>query len=71
MRGPTGQFIYDHFSQETWREWIGQGTKVINEFRLDFSNETHQQVYEQQMFEWLGITQEQVDEYAKSGAGSD
>ena len=36
MRGPMGQFIYDHYSQETWREWIGQGTKVINELRLDF-----------------------------------
>ena len=63
MKGPLGRFIYDHYSQETWREWIGQGTKVINELRLDFSNEAHQQVYEQQMKEWLQITDEEVAVY--------
>ena len=65
MKGPVGQFIADHYSQETWREWIGQGTKVINELRLDFSNEAHQNAYDQQMMEWLGFTQEEVDEHAK------
>jgi len=65
MRGPLGQFIYDHYSMETWREWIGQGTKVINELRLDFSNEAHQQAYEQHMMEWLGITEEDVQAHAK------
>jgi Fe-S cluster biosynthesis and repair protein YggX len=65
MRGPVGQFIFDHYSAETWREWIGMGTKVINEFRLDFSNPEHQAVYDQQMMEWLGFTQEEVDQHAK------
>jgi Fe-S cluster biosynthesis and repair protein YggX len=65
MRGPTGQFIYDHFSQETWREWIGMGTKVINELRLDFSNKQHQQAYEDQMLEWLGVSREEIEEYAE------
>ncbi|MFA9477706.1 Fe(2+)-trafficking protein [Phycisphaerales bacterium AB-hyl4] len=65
MRGPVGKFIYDHFGQETWRTWIGQGTKVINELRLDFSNPQHQDVYEQYMLEWLQVTREEVDEYAK------
>lgn len=60
MRGPLGQFIYDHYSQETWREWIAMGTKVINELRLDFSNQEHQVVYEQHMMEWLGISDEDV-----------
>jgi len=66
MRGPLGQFIVDHYSQETWREWIAQGTKVINELRLDFSREDHQQTYDQHMMEWLGISQEDVDAYAAS-----
>lgn len=66
MRGPLGQFIYDHFGQITWNQWIGQGTKVINELRLDFSNLAHQDLYEQHMLEWLQITREEVDEYAKS-----
>lgn len=65
MRGPVGKFIYDHFGQDTWREWIGQGTKVINELRLDFSNDQHQDVYEQYMLEWLQVTREEIDAYAK------
>lgn len=65
MRGPIGKFIYDHFGQQTWNEWIGQGTKVINELRLDFSNDTHQDVYEQHMLEWLQVTREEIDAYAK------
>ena len=65
MRGPIGKYIYDHFSQETWREWIGQGTKVINELRLDFSNDEHQRIYETQMLEWLGFTRENADDHAK------
>ncbi|MEX0745434.1 MAG: Fe(2+)-trafficking protein [Phycisphaeraceae bacterium] len=65
MRGPIGRFIYDHFGQETWRAWIGQGTKVINELRLDFSNPQHQEVYEQHMLEWLQVTPEEIEQYAK------
>ena len=70
MRGPVGQFIYDHFGQITWREWIGQGTKVINELRLDFSNPAHQDAYEQHMLEWLGVTKQDVEEHAKANATS-
>ena len=65
MRGPTGQFIYDHFGQVTWNQWIGQGTKVINELRLDFSNLAHQDLYEQHMLEWLGVTREEIEAHAK------
>lgn len=65
MRGPTGRFIFDHFGQDTWREWIGQGTKVINELRLDFSNDQSQDIYDQYMLEWLQVTREEIDEYAK------
>ncbi len=60
MRGPLGQYIYDHYSQETWREWIGQGTKVINELRLDFANAQHRDTYDAHMIEWLGIDMEAV-----------
>ena len=67
MRGPVGKFIADHYSQETFREWIKMGTKVINELRLDFSNVDHQQVYDTHMMEWLGISGEEVAEYAKQG----
>ena len=61
MRGPVGAYIYANFGQDTWREWIGMGTKVINELRLDFSNPEHQNVYEQHMLEWLGVTREEIE----------
>ncbi|MEM9417571.1 MAG: Fe(2+)-trafficking protein [Planctomycetota bacterium] len=70
MRGPIGQFIFDHFGQITWNQWIGQGTKVINELRLDFSNVAHQELYEQHMLEWLQVTREEIDKYAQQQASS-
>ncbi len=68
MRGPVGEFIAAHYSAETWREWIGMGTKVINEFRLDFSIDAHQKVYEDQMLEWLGFSMKEVEAFAASKA---
>lgn len=65
MRGPIGLIIHESFSQETWKEWIGMGTKVINELRLDFSNLDHQKTYEQHMLEWLGITPEEIQQAAQ------
>ena len=67
MRGPVGAWIQENIAEETWREWIGQGTKVINELRLDFSREQDQDVYDQQMCEYLGIEPEL---FAKMTAGS-
>ncbi|MEQ9459481.1 MAG: Fe(2+)-trafficking protein [Phycisphaeraceae bacterium] len=71
MRGPIGRFIFDHFGQITWNEWIGQGTKVINELRLDFSNPAHQDLYEQHMLEWLQVSREEIDAYNQENATSD
>lgn len=65
MRGPIGKYIFAHYSQQTWNEWIRQGTKVINELRLDFSRPDHQKTYEQHMVEWLGINMEDVEAFAK------
>ncbi|MFO0875605.1 MAG: Fe(2+)-trafficking protein, partial [Phycisphaerales bacterium] len=58
FRGPIGQWIHENISAETWKSWIGQGTKVINELRLDFSRDKDQDVYDQHMREFLGIDQE-------------
>ncbi|MHC4414803.1 MAG: Fe(2+)-trafficking protein [Planctomycetota bacterium] len=62
MRGALGQWIYDNIAAETWREWIGQGTKVINELHLDFSREEDQRVYDQYMCEFLGIDEALYEE---------
>ena len=68
LPGAIGRFIADHYCMETWQEWIGQGTKVINELRLDFSNVGHQSIYEQQMLEWLGFNEAEANEYADQAA---
>ena len=55
MRGPVGKFIYDHFGQDTWREWIGQGTKVINELNLELADPKAQDMYDQHLAEFLQL----------------
>ena len=55
FRGPLGEWIHKNISAETWRAWIGQGTKVINELRLDLSRDQDQETYDQHMREYLGI----------------
>jgi Fe-S cluster biosynthesis and repair protein YggX len=55
FRGPVGAWIAENISSETWNDWIGQGTKVINELRLDFSRDEDQETYDRHMREFLGI----------------
>ncbi len=55
MRGPIGEWIRENISAETWHAWIDQGTKVINELRLDFSREEDQEAYDRHMWDFLGI----------------
>jgi Fe-S cluster biosynthesis and repair protein YggX len=55
FRGPVGEWIQQHISQETFNAWIAQGTKVINELRLDMSRDQDSEVYDQHMREYLGI----------------
>ena len=69
MRGPVGQWIYDNIAAETWQDWIGQGTKVINELRLDFSREEDQDVYDQHMRDYLGIDAELYEQLTSKPAG--
>lgn len=60
FRGPLGQWIYENISAETWDAWIRQGTKVINELRLDFSREQDQETYDQHMYDFLGLDEEML-----------
>lgn len=55
FKGPVGQWIYDNISQETFNLWIGQGTKVINELRLDLSQDKDSDTYDAHMREYLGL----------------
>jgi len=58
LRGPLGTWIADNISAETWNDWIKQGTKVINEMRLDLSRDDHAVTYDQHMYDYLGIDDE-------------
>lgn len=58
MRGPIGQWLYENVSNEHFQEWIGLGTKIINELRLDLSDDAHADAYDYGMRHYLGITDE-------------
>ena len=32
--GELGQKVYDNVSKEAWKQWLGQQTILINEYRL-------------------------------------
>lgn len=55
FRNRLGALIHEHISQESWQEWIGMGTKVINELRLPLSDPKAQEVFDQHMVEFLNL----------------
>lgn len=55
FKGPIGSWIFENISHETFEDWIRQGTKVINELRLDLSREQDEATYDAHMREYLGI----------------
>lgn len=62
LPGVIGKWIVENIDADTWTAWIGQGTKVINELRLDFSREEDQKSYEDYMVEFLGVPSDIVNE---------
>ncbi len=58
FKGPVGEWIAANISKETFDEWIAQGTKVINELRLDLSRDEDEATYDAHMREYLGIDDE-------------
>ena len=56
MRGPMGAKIHSSVCESCWREWIGMGTKVINELRLDMTDPRAQQIYNDHLREFLCIS---------------
>jgi Fe-S cluster biosynthesis and repair protein YggX len=50
-----GRMIYENVSVESWREWIGMGTKVINELRLPLSDPQAQKIFDEHMLDFLNL----------------
>jgi Fe-S cluster biosynthesis and repair protein YggX len=55
FRNQQGQLIYEKVCAGCWREWIGMGTKVINELRLPLSDPQAQKIFDQHMVEFLNL----------------
>jgi len=56
FKNGMGQWIQDNISKESFNEWIGMGTKIINELRLDLSRDDHDAAYDYAMRLYLGLT---------------
>jgi Fe-S cluster biosynthesis and repair protein YggX len=50
-----GREIQQKTCAACWREWIGMGTKVINEMRLPLSDPQAQKIFDQHMIEFLNL----------------
>jgi Fe-S cluster biosynthesis and repair protein YggX len=70
FKGPVGAWIASNIAQETFEEWIRQGTKVINELRLDLSREEDEKVYDAHMREYLGIDDELYEKLTRGKEGT-
>lgn len=55
FRNAQGQIIFEKICAPCWREWIGMGTKVINELRLPLNDPQAQKIYDQHMLEFLNL----------------
>ena len=50
-----GKEIFENICADCWREWIGMGTKVINELRLPLADPQAQKIFQQHMREFLNL----------------
>ncbi len=55
LKGPIGKLILDNVSEEAWQEWVEAEIKIINEERLDLSEERAQQRLFNEMLEFLRL----------------
>lgn len=50
-----GKLIQENVCPPCWTEWIGMGTKVINELRLPLHDPHAQRIFDQHMMEFLNL----------------
>jgi Fe-S cluster biosynthesis and repair protein YggX len=50
-----GKQIFEKICADCWREWIGMGTKVINELRLPLADPQAQIIFDKHMREFLNL----------------
>ena len=69
-RNDYGRLIQSKICTDCWREWIGMGTKVINELRLPLSDPQAQKVFAQHEREFFKFAGNNVIEDAPFGGGA-
>lgn len=57
FKGSLGEKVHGHVCGVCWREWIGMGTKVINELGLALNTQAGQDAYDQYLIEFLQLDQ--------------
>ena len=55
FRNAQGELIQSKICADCWKEWIGMGTKVINEMRLPLADPQAQKIFDQHMYEFLNL----------------
>jgi len=55
LKGPIGQLILENTSADAWQEWVEAQIKIINETRLDLSDEKAQTRLFEQMVDFLNL----------------
>ena len=55
FKGALGESVLANVCQSCWREWIGMGTKVINEMGLPLADPRAQATFDEHMQEFLQL----------------
>ncbi len=55
FKGALGEKVLASVCQSCWKEWVGMGTKVINELRLPMFDPQAQETYDKHMKEFLSL----------------
>ena len=55
MKGVLGEVVYANVGAQSWQEWIGMGTKVINELRLPMSDPRAREMYDNHLIDFLNL----------------
>lgn len=55
FKGELGEKVWAHICSDCWREWVKMGTMVINEMSLQLADPRSQDIYDQQMKEFLKL----------------
>lgn len=55
FRGELGAKVLNNSCEPCWREWVGMGTKVINELGLPLADPKAQEQYDQHLCEFLRL----------------